>query len=187
MENSIIFQLLDPEVIENPYPFYRELLAHAPVYQVPNTEVYLVSSPKLIHQVLKNQQDFSANLTGVLISDGSGQPTLFDFSQFGGTVDAIANADEPFHSVHRKLVMPQLTARKVMAMESQVRSWAGEALSQLLAQGGGDCIGGLANAIPVLVMARLMGLPIADLDKLLDWSFSGGDILAGTATLERMV
>jgi cytochrome P450 len=85
MENSIIFQLLDPEVIENPYPFYRELLAHAPVYQVPNTEVYLVSSPKLIHQVLKNQQDFSANLTGVLISDSSGQPTLFDFSQFGGT------------------------------------------------------------------------------------------------------
>ncbi|MBT3409239.1 MAG: cytochrome P450 [Halieaceae bacterium] len=187
MDNSIIFQFLDPEVIENPYPFYRELLAHAPVYQVPNTEVYLVSSPKLIHQVLKNQQDFSANLTGVLISDGSGQPTLFDFSQFGGTVDAIANADEPFHSVHRKLVMPQLTARKVMAMESQVRSWAGEALSQLLAQGGGDCIGGLANAIPVLVMARLMGLPIADLDKLLDWSFSGGDILAGTANLERMV
>ena len=187
MMNAIRFQLLDPEVIEDPYPFYRELLAHAPVFQVPGTEVYLVSSAELIHQVLKNQEDFSANLTGVLITDNAGLPALFDIAQFGGTVDAIANADEPFHAIHRKLVLPQLNARKVTAMEAEVRVWAQEGVNRLIEQGGGDAIGVLANAIPVLVMARLMGLPIADLTKLLDWAFSGGDILAGTTTLERMV
>lgn len=100
------FRLLDPEVIENPYPFYRALREEAPVYCVPGTQVYLVSSWRLIHEVLKNQQDYSANLTGILISGATGAPELFDLAQFGGVVDAIANADEPSHAVHRKLVMP---------------------------------------------------------------------------------
>jgi cytochrome P450 len=186
-QSLINYQLLDPQVIEDPYPFYRELLNHAPVYQVPGTEVYLVSSWQLIHEVLKNQADYSANLTGILISDEQGRPALFDLTQFGGTVDAIANADEPFHSVHRKLVLPQLNARKVAAMDAEVRGWARAGVQQLVAARQGDCVGELANAIPVKVMARLVGLPVEDVDQLLQWAFSGGDILAGTPNLERMI
>ena len=184
---SINYQLLDPNVIEDPYPFYRELVSEVPIYQVPGTEVYLVSSWELIHQVLKNQEDYSANLTGILVTGANGQPELFDFTQFGGTVDAIANADEPFHSVHRKLVLPQLNARKVAAMEAEVRDWARKGVQKLVDAGQGDCVGELANAIPVKVMARLVGLPVEDVDQLLGWAFSGGDILAGTPTLERML
>jgi cytochrome P450 len=181
------FQLFDPQVIEDPYPTYRALLREAPVYQVQGTEVYVVSSGTLIHQVLKNQRDYSANLTGILITGADGRPALFDLSRFGGTIDAIANADEPMHAVHRKLVLPQLNARKVAAMEHEVRAWAREGVQALLRRGSGDCIGELANAIPVKVMARLIGLPVEDVDRLLAWAFSGGDILAGTATVERMI
>jgi len=187
MPPSSDYQLLDPAVIENPYPFYHALLRDAPVYQVPGTEVFLVSSWHLIHQVLKNQEDFSANLTGILVTDANGQPTLFDLTLFGGAVNAIANADEPFHTVHRKLVQPQLNARKVAAMETEVCAWARRGVQQLVAAGQGDCVGELANAIPVKVMARLVGLPIEDVEQLLGWAFSGGDILAGTSTLERML
>jgi cytochrome P450 len=187
VQPSINFELLDPEVIEDPYPFYRALLNEAPVYQVPGTEVYLVSTWQLIHQVLKNQADYSANLTGILITGANGKPELFDFTQFGGTVDAIANADEPFHSVHRKLVLPQLNTRKVSAMEEEVGDWARRGVQKLVAARQGDCVGELANEIPVKVMARLVGLPVEDVDQLLNWAFSGGDILAGTPNLERMV
>ena len=156
------------------------------MYQVPGTQVYLVSSWQLILEVLKNQRDYSANLTGILMTGESGQPELFDLTQFGGSVDAIANADEPFHSVHRKLVLPQLNARKVAAMEDEVRRWARDGVRELVAAGRGDCVGELANAIPVKVMARLLGLPLADIDQLMGWAFSGGDILAGTVDLQRM-
>ena len=174
-------------MIENPYPFYRALVDEAPVFRVPGTEVFLVSSWKLIHEVLKNQQDYSANLTGILITGANGQPELFDFTQFGGTVDAIANADEPFHAVHRKLVLPQLNSRKVAVLETEVRDWARSGVQNLVNAGQGDCVGELANAIPVKVMARLVGLPVEDVDQLLSWAFSGGDILAGTPTLDRMI
>ena len=188
MQPTIIdFDLLDPAVIEDPYPFYHALLSEAPVYQIPGTEVYFVSTWQLIHQVLQNQEDYSANLTGILITDSAGQPALFDLTQFGGTVNAIANADEPFHAIHRKLVLPQLNARKVAAMEEEVSDWAHRGVQKLVAAGQGDCVGELANSIPVKVMARLVGLPVEDVGLLLGWAFSGGDILAGTSTLERMI
>lgn len=186
MPTPIKHHILDPSVIEDPYPFYKALLEEAPVYRVPGTAVYLVSSWDLIHQVLKNQTDYSANLTGILVTGADNQPQLFDLTQFGATVNAIANADEPFHTVHRKLVLPQLNARKVAALESEVQLWAQKGVQKLVAAGQGDCVTDLANAIPVMVMARLVGLPVADVDQLLEWAFSGGDILAGTATLDRM-
>ena len=166
VQPSIInFDLLDPAVIEDPYPFYRALLNEAPVYQIPGTEVYFVSTWQLIHQVLKNQEDYSANLTGILVADSAGQSALFDLTQFGGTVNAIANADEPFHAIHRKLVLPQLNARKVAAMEEEVSDWAHRGVQKLVAAGQGDCVGELANSIPVKVMARLVGLPVEDVDQ----------------------
>lgn len=180
------YDLLSPAVIADPYPFYRALLRDAPVYQVPGTEVFLVSSWRLIHEVLANQTDYSANLTGVLIAGADGTPELFNIGAFGGTVDAIANADEPSHSVHRRMVMPQLTARKISVLEEEVRQWAQRGVRTLCENGGGDCIGELANNIPVMVTARLIGLPVEDLELLLGWAFSGGEILAGVHTLDTM-
>ncbi len=180
------FRLLDPAVIEDPYPFYRALLSHAPVYRVPDTPVYLVASHALIHAALKNTADFSANLTGILVTGESGDPELFDLSDFGGSVDALANADEPFHAVHRKLVLPQLTARRVAAMEAELRRWVRSRVAALVASGGGDGVAALANPIPVMAMARLTGLPLEDTDRLLQWAFAGGEILSGTAGLAEM-
>lgn len=186
MRSLITHQLLDPEVIEDPYPYYKALRDEAPVYRIPGTPIYLVSSWDLIHQVLRNQADYSANLTGILMTSEDGKPALFDLAALGGTVDAIANADEPFHAVHRRLVLPHFHARSVEKLQAEVARWADEGVASLISQGGGDCIGELANLIPVRVTARLIGVPLEDDIKLLDWAFSGGEILSGTATLEDL-
>ena len=181
------FDLLAPVTIENPYPFFDALLREAPVYQLPQTHVYLVASAELIEAVLQNQDDYSANLTGILVTGSDGKAELFDLTQFGSAVDAIANADEPSHSVHRRLVLPQLTARKVAAMEQEIRHWSQQRIAGFISTGGGDWIEAVADPIPVLAMSRLVGLPLQDLPQLLQWAFSGGEILAGTTTLEQMV
>lgn len=186
MRSLITHQILDPEVIEDPYPFYKALLEEAPVYRVPGTPVYLVSSWDLIHQVLANQQDYSANLTGILMTSDDGKPTMFDLAAFGGTINAIANADEPFHAIHRRLVMPHLTARRVEALQAEVQQWAHEGVQALVESRGGDCATNLANPIPVRVTARLIGLPLGDVDKIMDWAFTGGEMLSGTATLQSL-
>ena len=180
------YNLLDPELIENPYSLFRKLRDQAPVWQVPGTGVYLVSSWQLISDVLRNEVDYSANLTGILVTGSDGTAEVFDLTQFGSAVDAIANADEPAHGVHRRLVLPQLNSRKVADMEAELRQWAAKRIQKLVELGQGDWVADVADPIPVLAMARLVGLPLEDLQQLLQWAFSGGEILAGTTTLEQM-
>ena len=65
------FDFLSPEVVDDPYPFFAWLLAEAPVYEVPGTGVFLVSKGRLFETVLEREEDFSANLTGVLFTSFS--------------------------------------------------------------------------------------------------------------------
>ena len=50
--------LLDPKVIEDPYPFYRQLHSYAPVWRVPGTEVFVVSSFALLMEAATRIEDF---------------------------------------------------------------------------------------------------------------------------------
>ena len=186
MQNPDTLKILDPRNIENPYPLYETLRKTDPVHRIPGTEVYLVSDRALIEQALNQHEVFSANLTGVLVTSPSGEPDLFNLSDFGSVVDAIANADEPNHAIHRKLVLPYVTPSRTAAMEDEIRHWAAERIGGLIQAGGGDWVAQVANPIPTRAMARLVGLPIADADQLLAWALDGTEILAGATTMDRM-
>jgi cytochrome P450 len=116
----------------------------------------------------------------------AGEPQVFDLSNFGGAIDAIANADEPSHSVHRKLVLPHVTPKVVALLEETLREWAVELIDPLVDEGGGDFVHRVANPLPTRAMALVVGLPLEDVDRLLDWAMTGTEILAGTTTPERM-
>jgi cytochrome P450 len=186
MEALEAYDLLDPATVEDPYPFYAALREHAPVYLVPGTDLYLVSKRQLIEAALDRQDDFSANLTGVLMTGATGAPEVFDLTRFGSAVDAIANADEPAHAVHRRLVLPSVTPKEVGALETTLREWAIERIDPLVAEAGGDFVDRVANPIPTRAMAHVVGLPLEDADRLLEWAMTGTEILAGTTTPERM-
>ncbi|MBJ19930.1 MAG: cytochrome P450 [bacterium] len=180
------FDLLDPETLDDPYPFYAALREQAPVHQVQGTDVYLVSTRPLIEEALERQDDFSANLTGTLMTGSSGEPVLFDLSRFGSAVDAIANADEPAHAIHRKLVLPHVTPKGIAALEPTLRAWATEMIIPLIEVGNGDWVDRVANPLPTRAMALVVGLPLEDTDQLLEWAMTGTEILAGSTTSERM-
>ena len=178
--------VLDPVNIEDPYPLFEALRTHNPVYQIPGTEVYWVSDRAQIEDALNRHDIFSANLTGVLMTDSAGSPVVFELSAFGSAVDAIANADEPEHAVHRKLVLPGVRPGQIAEMESAIRSRAGREIDALISRQGGDWIECVANPIPTQAMAQAVGLPLEDADKLLEWAMSGTEILAGTTQPDRM-
>ena len=154
------FDFLDFKTVADPYPFYAALRESAPVYQIPGTGIYLVSKRHLIEQALERQDDFSANLTGVLIKGTDGKPQVFELSSFGSTVDAIANADEPSHSVHRKFVLPHVTPKVIASLEETFRGWAIELIDSLLEEGGGDWVERVANPLPTRAIAKVVGLRV---------------------------
>lgn len=186
MKSPDEFDFLDPTNVDDPYPFYAALREKAPVYPVPGTDIYLVSKRHLIEEALERQDDFSANLTGVLATGAAGEPQVFDLLRFSGAVDAIANADEPSHAVHRKLILPYVTPKVTAALEDTLREWAVELIDPIVDSGGGDFVDRVANPLPTRAMALVVGLPLEDVDRLLDWAMTGTQVLAGSTTLERM-
>jgi len=99
-------QLLDPSVIDEPHGFYRQLVAQAPVWRVPDTPVVLVSSFDAVTQAVNRPADFSSNVRGLLHRSATGDlPEVMPFDEGPGT-DVLATADPPMHSVHRRRVSP---------------------------------------------------------------------------------
>src|SRR5262252_3509975 len=94
--------LLDASVIDDPYAFYRRLVAEAPVWCVPGTEIVIVSSYHAVTEVVSRVDDFSSNLHALLYRSALGTPALLPFE--AGGLQTLAIADPPVHTVHRNAV-----------------------------------------------------------------------------------
>ena len=113
--------LLDPKVIDDPYPFYRRLHAEAPVWRVPGTEVCVVSSFALVVEATGRVDDFSSSMHYLLYRGGNGLPGRL---AFGEGTQVLAVADPPVHTVHLKKswILPELmgVATRMAGLEAEV-------------------------------------------------------------------
>ncbi|MCR9096136.1 MAG: cytochrome P450 [bacterium] len=183
--SSTADEILSPEAIEEPQKIYARLREQHPLARIGDSGVHAVASWALIDEVLGREDDFSANLTGVLFRGPDGEPAVFPLATGGNAV--IATADEPHHAVHRATAQPRLDARRTTTpeMEERVRGWTRRALAPWLDAGGGDAVP-IAEVVPALAVAYLLGLPEADVADFRTWSMMGGDILAGEADHGRL-
>jgi cytochrome P450 len=110
--------LLDPAVIDDPYPFYRRLHAEAPVWHVPGTDVFTVSTYPLLAEAASRVEDFSSHIRFLLYRDEEGLPNRVSFGDAG--VDVLATSDPPVHKVHREVVFSELVAKRMDALEPEV-------------------------------------------------------------------
>jgi len=176
-------EIFTREVIENPHPFYARVRSEHPVSRIGESGVHLVASWASIDEALRRDDDFSANLTGVLVRGEDGLPAIFEFGD--GASQVIATADEPHHAVHRALAQPRLTPRRIHALEPRMRAWTREALAPWLAAGGGDFVP-VGETVPARSIAHLLGLPDRDVQRYRTWAMMGGDMLAGSVRVEQL-
>ncbi len=176
--------LLSTATIANPHELYQHLNAHKPLVRIGETGVHMVSDWALIDEVLNREQDFSANLTGVLVVDELGVPAAFDLPASDGT-QVIATADNPRHEVHRRLLQSYFTPSAVSQFEPFVAEAVKTELAAVVNQNGVDLVP-LCERVPALVVARLLGLPEADVARFRTWAMMGGDMLAGVVSAETM-
>ena len=177
-------EILSPDVIANPQPFYARLRKTQPLSRIGDSGAHLVLSWALVEEALSREEDFSANLTGVVMRGASGHPSIFDM-RGTGAIQVIATADEPDHTVHRSLLQPRLSPARIERMAPRIRGWVDGTLAPWLAAAGGD-FAPIAERIPALAIAHLLGLPERDVESFRTWAMMGGDMLAGDADLGRL-
>jgi cytochrome P450 len=176
--------LLDPAVLEDPYPFYRQLVAEAPVWRIPGTEVVLVSSFAAVAEVVNRTGDFSSNLLGLLYRKDDGTPGV---APFDPGIQALATADPPLHTGHRSAIFPELVAKRMAALRHEIGELAEVFVTAAIACDRVEAMAALANPIPIRVVSKLIGFQDEDPDQLLQVAFTSTGMLAATGPLEHQL
>ena len=177
--------IFDRELLANPYPFYDRLRREAPVWQVPGVDLFYVSTWACVAEAAARFEDFSNNLTALVVANPDGRPSLFDTSALGPATTTFSTSDPPVHSVHRKAVFPELVARQMALMEPVIRSAVDERLRAATRGPSVEWTAAVANPVPMIAIAKVIGFPSEDHASLVKWAFDGTELLAGK-TLEEM-
>jgi len=172
--------------IEHPHSLYAHMRKIAPVCQIGDTRAFLVSTHAAVEEAVKRHEEFSAQLKGMLVCDEDEQPKIFDLAAMGATSNVIANADEPDHAIHRRLMLPPLKASRIADLEPELRYFARQRVTAFMQQGGGDICPVLAEALPAYVVIRLLDLGDDSLESVQRWAMMGGDFLAGRLDEKQM-
>jgi cytochrome P450 family 144 len=180
-------RLAGSQLIEDPYPLYARLRQEAPVWQVPGTEVFFVSTWKLVAEAVARVDDFTNHFRHALFSEEDGSIGLLNFGTEGTAPDVFAGADPPAPTIHRKLFSPEFMQKKMLRLESQVSALADALLDRLLVRGRGDVTTKLANPLPMRIMAEhVIGFRDPDAGQLQQWVFAGSRLMGGRVQLGEM-
>ncbi|WP_067662357.1 cytochrome P450 [Nocardia miyunensis] len=177
--------LLDPEVIDDPYPFYGRLRAEAPVWEVPGTGVFAVSTYELLAEAAGRVGDFSSNLRCLLYRDDTGLPRSLSFGDIG--VGMLATADPPLHTVHRKTVFPELVSRRMNELEPDILDIADQLVTRALDSETVEFMSEIGNVVPITMISRLIGFHDSDPDQLLCAAFDSTSMLGCTLSYDELM
>jgi cytochrome P450 len=177
--------LLDQKVIDDPYPFYRQLRAEAPVWEIPGTGIFVISSFDLVTQAAARTEDFSSNLKCLLYRDEAGLPCRLTFGDVGA--QALATADPPMHALHRGAVFPELVAKRMAKLEPEIADLADECVTRALDSGTTEFMTSIGNVVPITITSSLIGFREADLDQLLSAAFDSTAMVGSALSFDQLM
>jgi cytochrome P450 len=168
-----LYHLLDPEVLANPYPLYRRLREEAPVHWDPYLHAWVVTryedAVTVLHRFRAARTPPPERLQSLGMSRLSPIAALM--------VRQMLFLDPPDHTRVRRLAAAAFTPRRVAHLREHIRQIAEQLVDGLLGAGRFDLISGLANPLPAIVTAEMLGVPSADHQLLKAWSEDFAEML----------
>ena len=165
--------LLDPQVLANPYPLYHRLRNESPVHWDPLLRVWVVTRYDDVVRVLR---DFSAQRT-----PSPDQLTAMGLSALNPVAQVMVKQmlflDPPSHTRIRGLASAAFTPNRVEALRSHIRDIVRDLLKPFASAGRMNVIADLAEPLPCIVTAEMLGVPVEDHRRLKSWSQDFAEIL----------
>jgi len=168
-----LYHLLDPEVLANPYPLFRRLRTEAPVHWDAFLHTWVVTGYSDVIEVLHT---FSADRTHTpekLKAMGLGE--MSPIAQL--MVKQMLFMDPPAHTRLRALASHAFSPGRVAVLRNHIREIVHQLLDRLQGRGEMDVIAELAEPLPAIVTAEMLGVPVSDRDQLKAWSADFAEML----------
>lgn len=166
-------QLLNPAVLADPYPLFRRLRMDDPVHWDPFLHSWIVTRYADVITVLR---DFSAARTPTPQYLASiGLEHLAPIAKV--MVKQMLFLDPPAHTRIRRLASYAFTPKRVAVLRDHIREIARRLFDTAIMKGHMDVIADLAEPLPYIVTAEMLGVPIEDAPKLKSWSRDFAEML----------
>ncbi len=168
-----LYHLLEPEVLANPYPLFHRLRAEDPVHWDPFLHAWVVTRYPDVLEVLLN---FSADRTPTPAQlDEMGLSSLSPIARV--MVKQMLFLDAPAHTRLRGLSSKAFTPARVEELRGHIQDIVNHLLDGIQAKGDMDVIADLAEPLPAIVTAEMLGVPTRDHVKLKLWSADFAEML----------
>ena len=181
------FDFFDPEIIESPYEFYQVLRQQAPVYQLPGTNIFMLSRLGDIKQAAKDTTTFSSDFLHLLKGPDPSPEAARVYADGVEPVDTLLTMDPPRHKLYRSLINKVFSASRVEKMRPYMEQIADELIDEFIGRGECEFVRDFATPLPVYVIADQLGVPRSDLRKIKAWSDAFASRLGGMASGEEEV
>ena len=156
----------DPDFVQNPYPFYARLRASGDLAYWEDYDMPVATSYRAVSAILKDRR-FGRAVPAELAT--APPPHTRPFYEV--EAHSMLQLEPPEHTRLRGLVLRAFTSRRISKLEGEIRDLCHELIDRF-PNAPFDLLPAYATPIPVILIARLLGVPEEDADRLISWSHS---------------
>ncbi|PKP74542.1 MAG: cytochrome P450 [Alphaproteobacteria bacterium HGW-Alphaproteobacteria-6] len=154
----------DDAFVQNPYPFYERARAAGPLFHWADYDLVCATSATAVGAILRDRR------FGREVPPERRQPVPDHLAPFHAIDDhSMLELEPPRHTRLRTLVLRAFTSRRINALAPEIASLSHQLIDAFPA-GEIDLLAHFARKLPVIIIARLLGVPEERADDLLAWS-----------------
>jgi len=181
-EIDLLLPLRSAGNLENPYPVYSVIRTVRPVLEVPvpgfdGPGVWMLTRYADVHAVLRDPRFSVERIRAPIVRDNLDRMPEF-LRQSAEGLRSMLIMDPPDHTRVRKLVNKAFTPKRIAALRGHIEGLVRDLVDDAAARGRFDLIHDVAEPLPAIVIAELLGVPAADHRRFREWSSA---LIAGFA------
>lgn len=180
---DLLLPLRSAGALENPYPLYAVIRTVRPVLPVPvaghtGPGMWMLTRYRDVHAALRDPRFSVERIRAPLVRDNLDRLPEF-LRQSATGLRSMLVMDPPDHTRVRKLVNKAFTPRRIAALGDHIEAIVRQLVDEARAKGRFDLVHDLAEPLPAIVIAELLGVPVEDHRRFREWS---GALIAGLAS-----
>lgn len=163
------FRFFSPEVQQDPYSLYARARAEEPIFFCEDLGMWVAARHADVSAILRDHERFSSRLTTMSVKEPPPEVMAIMRKGFPRT-GSIIHLDPPDHTALRRIMNAGFTADRVAAMESNISAIASQLVDSFEAEGRADLVTRFCGALPVTVIADILGVSRADTGQFRQWA-----------------
>ena len=152
----------DPGFVQNPYPFYERARAVGPCFHWAEYDLVCTGNAAAVNAIFRDRRFGREAPAPAAIP-----PQLAPF--YAVEAHSMLELEPPRHTRLRSLVLRAFTSRRIAALQPEIGALS-HSLIDHFPSGPFDLLQAFGQPLPVIIIARLLGVPEAMAPDLLKWS-----------------